>query len=361
MQHTTTLALLAPVVTSGLDYKLSASLSGDAFFPAFEFQTIDDPTHGTVDYVDSDAAWAAGMLNISASGQVRIAADTRETVDDGARGRKSVRLSGLTEYSSGLFVLSLEHMPTGCGTWPAFWMLGPDPWPTYGEVDIIEGVDKSTVVQTTLHTTDGCDMSSQDASAMTGDWNKGSDGSSPADNCYIDAAGQWGNQGCAVLGAPSTMGAPFNAAGGGTFALEWDPDSHLAAWFWPAGAVPDDLTAQSPDVASWGTPYAYFTIGDTCAPSHFANLKLTFDLTFCGDWSSYAEDYGCAADVAANGWPATCDEFARTWPSAFGEAYWLIDSLDVYAAAGAARGGDNATAAKSPLRGLDLDTAAQVE
>jgi hypothetical protein len=27
-------------------------------------------------------------------------------------------------------------MPVGCGTWPAFWMFGPD-WPNGGEIDTL--------------------------------------------------------------------------------------------------------------------------------------------------------------------------------------------------------------------------------
>ena len=29
-------------------------------------------------------------------------------------------------YNSGLFIASLDHIPTGCGTWPAMWMYGED-------------------------------------------------------------------------------------------------------------------------------------------------------------------------------------------------------------------------------------------
>ena len=31
-------------------------------------------------------------------------------------------------------------MPTGCGTWPAYWLCGEN-WPYKGEIDIIEGVN----------------------------------------------------------------------------------------------------------------------------------------------------------------------------------------------------------------------------
>jgi hypothetical protein len=48
-------------------------------------------------------------------------------------GRPAVRLISDNTYTHGLFVLDLSHMPYGCGTWPAFWLLGPD-WPTNGEI-----------------------------------------------------------------------------------------------------------------------------------------------------------------------------------------------------------------------------------
>jgi hypothetical protein len=47
-------------------------------------------------------------------------------------------------------------MPGGiCGTWPAFWLLGPN-WPNNGEIDIIEGVNQGNTDFITLHTAAGC-------------------------------------------------------------------------------------------------------------------------------------------------------------------------------------------------------------
>lgn len=60
-------------------------------------------------------------------------------------------------------------------------------------MDIIEGVDVQTSDQTTLHTSDGCEMSEVPTSDFTGYWASGSDGNS-ATNCYVDAADQWSNQ-----------------------------------------------------------------------------------------------------------------------------------------------------------------------
>src|SRR5690348_578727 len=103
-------------------------------------------------------------------------------------------------------------MPEGCGTWPAFWMVGPN-WPNGGEIDIIEGVNtnnfdqvrvafrasrvvrvvltllhrwRGTCEQTTLHTSQGCDMSGEDRSSFTGNM--------VSTNCWVNAPGQGTNQ-----------------------------------------------------------------------------------------------------------------------------------------------------------------------
>lgn len=44
-------------------------------------------------------------------------------------------------YNGGLFVVTLENVPTACGAWPAFWMFGDDAqhsWPRWGEYDILD-------------------------------------------------------------------------------------------------------------------------------------------------------------------------------------------------------------------------------
>ena len=328
-------ALCCFYVALGANYTLDTLLKGDAFFEAFNFETIDDPTHGTVDYVDQATAEAAGMLNVtSLTGAVRFGADASSVVAADARGRKSVRLHSKATYADGgLFVLDLAHMPGGCGQWPAFWLLGPEPWPENGEVDIIEQVDLATQTLTTLHTTEGCSMDGTNSS-MTGSWAAGDDASTEATDCYIDAPGQWENQGCQIVAdSPVSFGQALNGAGGGVYALEWVADDHFAAWFWSArdGGAPADVKARDPDVASWGEPYAHFALGDNCpGAQHFADLALIFDLTFCGDWSGYDQPYGCADEIAANGWPATCDSFVRDYPAEFSDAYWLVNELAVY-------------------------------
>uniref|UniRef100_A0A914D3K2 GH16 domain-containing protein n=1 Tax=Acrobeloides nanus TaxID=290746 RepID=A0A914D3K2_9BILA len=58
-------------------------------------------------------------------------------------GRPSIQIASTYLFNSGLFVLSLEHMPTGPGVWPSWWMTGPD-WPNKGEIDIMEGIFNMT-------------------------------------------------------------------------------------------------------------------------------------------------------------------------------------------------------------------------
>jgi hypothetical protein len=44
-------------------------------------------------------------------------------------GRMSVRLESKQSYNQGLIIADIAHMPGSiCGTWPAFWTIGPD-WP----------------------------------------------------------------------------------------------------------------------------------------------------------------------------------------------------------------------------------------
>jgi hypothetical protein len=117
------------------------------FFTKFTFQTVNDPTHGFVEYVASasqgyadsssyqsqSAAQSAGLIS-STSSYVRFGADSSSVVASGARGRKSVRLESTTAYTRGLFVLDADHMPgEACGVWPSWFMYGPN-WPSNGEI-----------------------------------------------------------------------------------------------------------------------------------------------------------------------------------------------------------------------------------
>ena len=53
-------------------------------------------------------------------------------------------------------------------------------------------------------------------------------------------------------------------------------------------AVPDDLLSDNPDPSTWGLPYALFYLGSNCEESHFVDLQIIINLTFCGDWAGEA-------------------------------------------------------------------------
>mmetsp|Transcript_7411 Transcript_7411/g.20802 ORF Transcript_7411/g.20802 Transcript_7411/m.20802 type:complete len:508 (-) Transcript_7411:143-1666(-) len=301
-------------------WTLSDSYVGPDFFSKWKFFSKADPTHGAVEYVDYNTALMEGLVNAAAD-RVYLGADKAAGL--AGRSRRSVRIESVAVFNEGLFVVTLDHMPSGCGTWPAFWMFGEDAahvWPTWGEFDIIEGVHTATRVNTALHTTSGCDQSSIQAN-----WNQGP--SKPADNCDIAAPGQDGNQGCSQRGPPNSFGPSFNLQGGGTYAAEWDPvGQQIRTWFWPAGAEPADLSAQRPQPELWEAPFSTFTLAPTlCPASHFQNMRLVFDLTFCGDLGNPTYKQFCPAEAAR----MTCEELVATRP--LPDAYWSIRALDVYA------------------------------
>lgn len=111
---------------------LQSTSAGSNFINAFDYFTGSDPTHGFVKYVDGSTAVSSGLVYTQSNQQVVIKADNTAVTPNG---RPSVRIVSKTSYNKGLFILDLEHMPVGCGTWPAFWMVG-DNWPNNGEIDV---------------------------------------------------------------------------------------------------------------------------------------------------------------------------------------------------------------------------------
>lgn len=99
-------------------------------------------------------------------------------------------------------------------------------------------------------------------------------------------------------------------------------------WFWDHNSVPADVTAGTPDTASWGTPVVAFNGGSGCdIDTHFANMNIIFDTTFCGDWAGSASSWsstGCSALAA------TCTDYVANNPAAYATAFWLVNSITVY-------------------------------
>ena len=197
---------------SNSDWTLVETVSGSNFFDAWNFWSWDDPTHGTVDYVDSNTAWNQGLISINNAGNAIMTVDTTPQVSGG---RQAVRIHSNKIWTGGLVLMDAVHMPTGCGTWPAWWMNGPN-WPNGGEIDILEGVNAFSENQVSLHTGDGCTMPNTLNQGQTGQVTTGNYDS------YNCASYATSNQGCGVraVGDETSYGPGFNNIGGGVYARE---------------------------------------------------------------------------------------------------------------------------------------------
>ncbi|KAN0104960.1 glycoside hydrolase family 16 protein [Hyaloscypha variabilis] len=310
-----TLVLLSPVFASTVGsvvsetYQLDSRFAGATFLDNFDFFTGPDPTNGFVNYVTSSYASTWGLTRQLADGSVYIGVDDENVLVPYGVGRDSVRISSTKSWGIGtLVVVDLAHVPGGqCGTWPAMWMLGPN-WPYGGEIDIIEGVNSNVDNLMSLHTSPGC----------TVDSNVGQLGSQATTVCDTSVNS---NSGCGVDSSdPRSYGTSFNTAGGGIYATQITPTS-ISIWFFPRTSIPSNLH----DPATWGLPQAAFSGCDI--ESHFSNLSLVFDTTFCGDWAGavWNMDEMCAK-LDSEG----CVDFVAGNPGAFGEAFWGVNFVEVY-------------------------------
>lgn len=202
----------AAASSSNSDWTLVESVQGGNFFDAWNFWSWDDPTHGTVDYLDVSDAWSSGLISINSAGHAIMAVDTTEQISGG---RKSIRIHSNKVWTGGMVIMDAVHMPTGCGTWPAWWQNGPN-WPIGGEIDILEGANAFSENQVSLHTDNGCTMPSDAGNGQSGQFTTGNYDSF---NCASYATS---NQGCGVraVGQENTYGPGFNSINGGVYASE---------------------------------------------------------------------------------------------------------------------------------------------
>ena len=345
-------------------------------------------------YVNMSYAKHHELIQTVPSNDCTYVCDTRDVIymkskPTTAGPRESIRIEGKTRFTSdvgGLFILDLDHIPVGCGQWPAFWLTDTMNWPVNGEIDIVEGVNLQNKVKTALHTSDECSMYAHVPSyKMTGTWDRATgipdtytgimdyNTSLPADNCHVMAAHQWMNQGCVIESSDdNTIGAGFNDVGkGGIYALQWDPivtqSMQSYVFLKSSTKVPSNLlesieyasymNAKSnkrsanvpkevyPDPQSWGSeqggtpvlPYAYFAIGNAtgCSAQHFDNMNLIFNLAFCGNVAGNRftmDKCGITSSKSAN-YPdpiKVCNEYIKSDPEDLREAYWAIRGVYVY-------------------------------
>jgi len=318
---TIALSLTSTVSSGYTGYRRELSIVGNDFFEEFNWESEDDPTHGSVNYLTLDQAREKN-LTYATEDKFFMLPDSTNVVSPESRGRDSIRISSKWAYDESVIIIDLEHMPHGCGTWPAFWTYSQQgPWPTGGEIDIIEGVHEAEQNFISLHTLPGCTMPEE----------RHQTGETASTNC--DANFNF-NQGCGTrVRRPNSYGKDLNSVGGGFYALARDKEYGIKVWFWPRrGLVPLDVLFDTESVNPdfWGIPTAYFPTGDNCNyEEHFNAHMIIFDLTFCGDWAGSPSVWpasGCS--------PMTCSDFVDQNPEAFVDAYWEINSLRIYTPVG---------------------------
>lgn len=200
---------------------------------------------------------------------------------------QSLRLEGKRRFDRGLIVLDVDHVPNGCGVWPAFWTTDESSWPRNGEIDILETFNGRRTAKTTLHTSEHCamrygygyDVYGDDSETTEGnerieytyphtyrqpkrsEWTGHWEQSMPipdwycaaglplrgerrrkhnnskgfldlANDCWIHVPHDWANQGCVVdSNVTDSVGKTRNQLGGGIYVMEWDPaNGYIRSW-----------------------------------------------------------------------------------------------------------------------------------
>lgn len=240
-----------------------------------------DPTHGFVDYVNQETAESLNLTYTDSSVAVlRVDSSNSSTT---TTGRKSVRVTSKAQYDRGLFIFDVRHSPFGCATWPALWLADADNWPTNGEIDIMETVNRAdTGNQMTLHTEAGCTMQGH-RREMTGEALQA--------NCDAEVNS---NSGCGVRGENSSYGEALNEDGGGITAVEWR-SAGIRVWQFPRDDIPGDIRNNTPDPSTWGSASADFPNTGCNIDKYFRNQSIIINISLCGDWaggSAYTES-GC--------------------------------------------------------------------
>lgn len=168
---------------------------------------------------------------------------------------------------------------------------------------------------------------------------------------WVMAPHQWANQGCVAISTENgTLGVPLNKKGGGVFVLEWDPAAgYIRSWVFTANkGMPFNLersmrtakhgrdVAVTPDPTQWGLPYAHFAIGEKsgCSADHFKNMRLIFNLAFCGTVAGNRFFKDCPLHAkrfnASNDPVKSCNQWIASNPAEIDEAYWKIRGVYVY-------------------------------
>ncbi|TFY52898.1 hypothetical protein EVJ58_g9752 [Rhodofomes roseus] len=259
-------------------YTLAKEYSGSSFFDGWDWYGAPDLLqNGDVNWVTEAQATAEQLAYVNAAGNAIIKVDNTTYVQANQK-RDTVRITSQDDFPIGsVFVLDATHLPYGCSVWPSFWTTEAGvTWPSGGEIDIIETVNRMAANQYALHTggADGC-FGVNDTSVQTGTR------TAPRRRRVITG----------VLSGDSA-GEAFAAAGGGVYAAQFDP-SGIFIWFWSRANIPSSVSSatNSIDTSDWGTPSAAFPSSSCDISEKFGPQSLVLDITLCGNWAGEPSVY----------------------------------------------------------------------
>ncbi|KAF2186909.1 glycoside hydrolase family 16 protein, partial [Zopfia rhizophila CBS 207.26] len=309
-------SLFAPIVSQ--QYRLIQSYTLQNFFEEFKIFTVcKGPTDGFVQYVPYSSTVSTGLIG-NTSDLIYLGVDHNDIYDPHGIGRPSVRLESKMTFAEGLFVLGLTHLPTGCGTWPAWWSVGLGDWPEDGEIDVIEGSNDGTRNVAALHAAGDCIV--------------------PGD---VSQTAIWKNTDCNANHRRMRDDIPgYSLMQLEVYTMEWTRES-IKIWFFPSALIPysltfpssyypsyshTDLSTWAPPSASFSGPYS-FSFGDK-----FFNHTIVIDITFCGGWAggSYGKTIPICPKLEGASAQDSCKTFVENNRQAFVEAYWGIRSHRVW-------------------------------
>jgi len=288
-------AVAAPAAAAGggcvdhaqKSYALNWHAEGTTFFDEWEF-LLNDPNQGAAQYVDRAQAIQNRVIE---AGQTAI-------MRAGPKGanlkRMSAKIETTRKWKYFLMAIQMNHVPWGCGIWPAFWTRSPDVgWPNGGELDIIEstneqpsrssfhvGIPNRCQLNPSMAKKPGCTQFIDVEMNNTGTY-----------DCVTNYPTQIG---CAPNVLPLLDGQQLSAQPS-VIAVEWTED-YIKIFRIPTQSIPADLAGDAPQPDTWDQwviAYYPFAASEQSVPGscpNHANLmaeqKIVLSLGFCGDWAS---------------------------------------------------------------------------
>ncbi|KAF9028286.1 hypothetical protein BDZ89DRAFT_1133746 [Hymenopellis radicata] len=318
---TSTSSYTAPASTGGTSsdgWTNTQYLTGNALFDAFNFDTGAADNAGAANYVGRDS----GLVYTDGDGNAVIAVDTTEYVGL----RNSVRMVSAEQLDVGfMMIVDIKAMPAGCGMWPAIWLNGACDagWPACGEIDLVEGVNLYTQNVVSIHTDGGCSVPSTLTSLANAVLKVPTTLSCDAN---VDPASCGWNDNSEV-----SYGAPFNAAGGGVYAVSVT-EAGIDFFFFSRPDVPGDILSNTPTPSGWGTPLVSIPNWECNIGQHFQKLNIIINTNLAGTFGEgvwHGTGNGQTVSCADQTGFGSAFEYVTQNGHAFNSP-WVIKSLGIY-------------------------------